>query len=132
MLNLLKKALKEGIDKYEDDLKKIIDDYENHGWTKSDKEDRYNFDIIDVPVIPFKPLTKTQKSILNSLDENKNFDSIKSLISSLDDKNIPPQSISRSLRQLQDLGLVMVSGKTRKKQLSITSAGIIYKQTFMI
>lgn len=132
LLDLIKTALKEGLDKHEDDLKELIHKYENHGWTKSNKEDRYDFDIIDVPVIPFKPLTKSQKNILNSLFKNKNFDSIKDLISSLDDKHIPPQSISRSLRQLQDLGLVTVSGKTRKKQISITSAGIIYRQTFLI
>ena len=131
ILDLIKKVIKEGLDKYENELKELVDAYENHGWTKSNKEERYDFDIIDVPVIPFKPVTKTQKNILNSLFVNKKFDSIKDLILSLDDVNIPPQSISRSIHQLQDLGLVTVSGKTREKQISITPAGIIYKQTFL-
>lgn len=132
IIDLIKTALRDGLNKYKDKLNDLVDDYENHGWTTSAREDRYSFDIIDVPVIPFKPLTKTQIKILNSLYKNKKFDSIKNLISSLDDKRIPPQSISRSLRQLQDLGLVKVSGKTREKQLSITPAGIIYLQTFSI
>lgn len=132
IIDLIKIALKEGLDKYEDQLNGLIYDYENHGWTTSDKEDRYDFDMIDVPVIPFKPLTNAQKNILSSLYKNKTFASIRDLISSLDDKQIPPQSISRSLRQLQDLGLVMVSGKTREKQISITSAGVVYKQTFLL
>ena len=132
IIDLIKIALKEGLDKYENQLNDLIYEYENHGWTTSNKEDRYDFNMIDVPVIPFKPLTKAQKNILNSLYENKKFASTRDLISSLDDTQIPPQSISRSLHQLQDLGLVIVSGKTREKQISITSAGTVYKQTFLL
>lgn len=131
IIDLIKTALKDGLSKYESQLYELIHEYENHGWTTSGKEDRYSFDMIDVPVIPFKPLTKTQINILKSLYENIKFSSIKDLISSLDNKKIPPQSISRSIRQLQDLGLIIVSGKTREKQISITESGKIYQQTFI-
>ena len=131
IIDLIKTALKEGLSKYESQLHELIHEYENHGWTTSGREDRYNFDMIDVPVIPFKPLTKTQLNILKSLYNNIQFDSIKDLISSLDDNKVPPQSISRSIHQLQKLGLIMVSGKTREKQISITESGIIYQQTFI-
>ncbi|MCK4796402.1 MAG: hypothetical protein KAT05_03420 [Spirochaetes bacterium] len=132
IVDLIKKALKGDLNEYKDQLSNLVHEYENHGWTTSDREDKYSFDIINVPVIPFKPLTKTQMKILNSLYISAKFDSIKELILSLDDNNVPPQSISRSIRQLQDLGLVKTSGKTREKQLSITSAGMIYIQTFLV
>ena len=130
IIDLIKSALNDGLNKYEGQLNELIHEYENHGWTTSGNEERYDFNIIDVPVIPFKRLTKTQINILNCLVVNQKFDSVKDLISSLDNK-FPPQSISRSLRQLQDLGLVVVSGKTREKQISITQSGMIYKQTFL-
>lgn len=134
VIKTIKDALEGEFEKHKKDLEELVELYESHGWTmcnQSKGKGFYDFDIIDVPIIPFKPLGRLQKRILTELYEKESFNSISDLIMALGKKRFSEQSVSRALRQLQGLGLVEVLGTKREKTPRITLAGNVYVETFL-
>jgi len=99
-----------------------IKDYQSE---KSDAEK-----IIEIPVMPIKPQNKTHLDVINKINEENEFDSLKDLVVkglNLDyGKGTNRNKYSRIVRELEDLGFVKTSKFSRaKKKIKLTESGKI-------